>query len=122
MSEPAGAIDVAVIGAGPAGLAVALVLGRAARPSPLVDAGPGRNQPATAVHGYLGHDGTSPTELRRVARREISTYPTTTVVEDRVTAISGADGSFVVELANGPAYQTRRVVLATGVADDLPPI
>jgi thioredoxin reductase len=127
MNEPATEVhgtdvDVAVVGAGPAGLAAALVLGRAARSTVLVDAGPGRNQPAAAVHGYLGHDGTTPAELHAIARAQVAAYPAVTTVEARVTAITGQDGAFVVRLEDGTGYQSRRVVLATGVTDDLPAI
>jgi flavin-dependent dehydrogenase len=60
--------DAVIVGGGPAGLSAALVLGRACRRVLLCDAGPGRNAPAAAVHGFLSRDGTPPAELRRIAR------------------------------------------------------
>jgi thioredoxin reductase len=114
--------DVAVVGAGPAGLSAALVLGRANRATVLTDAGPGRNAPSDAVHSFLGHDGTSPAELRRLGREELDAYPRVTIVDGRVNGISARDGSFLVELDDNTALHARRVVLATGVTDDLPPI
>src|SRR5438093_8517154 len=115
-------LDVVVVGAGPAGLAAALVLGRAARPALLVDGGPGRNAPAQAMHGYLGRDGTPPEELRRVAREELDPYPTVRLKAGRVRAISGDQESFLVDLEGGPSVRARGIVLATGVVDELPQI
>ncbi len=114
--------DVVVIGGGPAGLAAALVLGRARRPTVLVDAGPGRNAPSVAVHGLLGHDGTPPALLRRLGRDQLEPYDRVTVVDGQVTGVSGERDDFVVNLADGHTYRARRVVLATGVTDDLPDI
>lgn len=111
-----------VVGAGPAGLSAALVLGRANRPTVLIDGGPGRNEPSHAVHSFLGHDGTSPEDLRRRGRDELAAYPSVTILDDRVAGVSAQDGVFAVELDDGNDFQARRVALATGVTDDLPPI
>jgi thioredoxin reductase len=114
-------LDVAVVGGGPAGLAAALLLGRARRPTLVIDAGVGRNAPSAAVHGLLGHDDVAPSELRDIARRQLANYDTVTVVDGVVTSISGVRDAFVVELA-GTRRQARRLVLATGVRDELPDI
>src|SRR5438093_5962371 len=103
-------LDVVVVGAGPAGLAAALVLGRAARSALLVDGGPGRNAPAQAMHAYLSRDGMPPDELRRVAREELDAYPTVSVEAGRVRAISGEKDSFLVELEQGPSVRARGIV------------
>jgi thioredoxin reductase len=52
--------DVVVIGTGPAGLSAALTLGRARRPTLLIDGGPGRNAPSDGVHNFLTRDGIAP--------------------------------------------------------------
>jgi thioredoxin reductase len=120
--EPMTDIDVVVVGAGPAGLSAALLLGRANRSAVLIDGGPGRNEPSEAVHSFLGHDGTSPADLRSMGLDEVTSYPSVTALDGRVTGIAVKDGAFVVERAEGDGFRSRRVVLATGVTDDLPPI
>ena len=114
--------DVCVVGAGMAGLSAALMLGRARRATLVADAGPGRNAAAGAVHAVIGHDGTAPKRLRVLAEQQVAAYPDVTVVGSPVTQVAGKADAFEIVLADGPCYRARRVVLATGIADDLPPI
>ena len=115
--------DAIIVGGGPAGLAAALTLGRSRRRVLLLDAGQGRNAPAAAVHNLLALDGTPPEELRRVGREQLARYPG---VELREAAVADAralagDG-FRLELVGGDIVTGRRLVLATGLADELPAI
>lgn len=114
--------DVAIIGGGPAGLSAALTLGRARRSVLLCDAGRGRNDRADAVHGFLGHDGTSPDDLRRIGREQLRRYPSVEVRDAAVTKVVGEKGRFTLAVDGGAEETARRVVLATGVVDDLPRI
>jgi thioredoxin reductase len=114
--------DACVVGAGMAGMSAALVLGRARRATLLADAGAGRNAPARAVHGVLGHDGTAPDRLRALARQQASGYPDVTVAAEPVIQVTGKADAFEIILADGRFYRARRVLLATGIADELPPI
>ncbi|MGV9309403.1 NAD(P)/FAD-dependent oxidoreductase [Nonomuraea sp. NPDC003727] len=109
--------DVAVVGGGPAGMAAALTLGRMRRSVLLLDAGHGRNAPAEAVHNFLTRDGTPPSRLRELGRQELSAYATVEVREETVT---GVRAGFRLQLSGGGTAQARRLLLATGLADDLP--
>ena len=113
--------DAAVIGGGPAGLAAALWLGRYRRSVVLVDDGRHRNRWTDRVHGYLGLDPVNPEELRARGRRELLAYPRATVRETRLhTARLMGEG---FEVSGGDLrLRVRRVVLATGVRDVVPPI
>ncbi|MGH2614144.1 MAG: NAD(P)/FAD-dependent oxidoreductase [Thermomicrobiales bacterium] len=115
--------DAIVIGGGPAGLSGALTLGRALRQTLAIDAGEPRNAPAAAMHNFISRDGLPPAELRRIAREELAHYST---VEIRDGAVVNAgrlpDGGFAVTLADGAVAQGRRLLLATGVVDELLPI
>jgi thioredoxin reductase len=110
--------DVVVVGGGAAGLSAALVLGRARRRVAVVDAGSPRNAPAAHMHGFLSRDGMSPAGLLAVGRAEASGYGVE-LVDDRVAALE--DG-FVVRLVGGGDLQARRILVATGVHDELPEI
>ena len=115
--------DVAVIGGGAAGLSAALVLSRARRQVLVIDAGHPRNAPATHMHGYLSRDGLAPSELLVHGRAEVRNYGAT-IVEDSVTALvsEGPTGSWVLQLAGGSRVRARRVLVTTGLRDELPDI
>jgi thioredoxin reductase len=114
--------DVVVVGAGPGGLSAALVLGRSRRTVLLVDGGAGRNSSAAGVHGLLACDGMSPDDLRSAGARQLADYPGTEVCDGRVSKVAGQLGEFSVELDDGRDVGARRVVLATGVTEDLPDV
>jgi thioredoxin reductase len=115
--------DAIIVGGGPAGLAAALTLGRSHRSVLLLDAGQGRNAPAAAVHNLLAHDGTPPEELRRIGRAQLARYPGVQLREASVDAAHALAGEgFRLELHDGDAVEARRLVLATGLADELPAI
>ena len=112
--------DVAVLGGGPAGLSGALTLARSRRSVVVIDAGEPRNGPAAAVHGFFTRDGTPPGELLAAGRAEVEGYGAR-LVDDRVVGVvaEGAD-AFVLTLANGDTVSARRLLVTTGLVDELP--
>ncbi|HSK52769.1 MAG TPA: NAD(P)/FAD-dependent oxidoreductase [Clostridia bacterium] len=110
--------DVVVVGGGAAGLSAALVLGRARRRVAVVDAGAPRNAPAAHMHGFLSRDGMPPAELLVAGRLEVRGYGVT-LLEDRVVEIVAG---FSIRLTGGDVLEARRVLIATGVRDELPEI
>jgi thioredoxin reductase len=114
--------DVVIVGGGPAGLSAALALGRARRRVLLCDAGEPRNAPAEAAHNILSRDGTPPLQLLQIGREQLAPYYTVeyeaVAVED---AIRNATG-FQLTLADGRQVAARKLILATGVQDELPTI
>jgi len=112
--------DVAVIGAGPAGLAGALALVRSRKRVALFDCWPPRNAAASEVRGFVTQDGTPPAQMRQIAREELAAYPTFELHDDeRVTAITGERGRFKVT-AEHVTIEARRVLLCVGLVDRLP--
>jgi thioredoxin reductase len=115
-------VDVVVVGGGPAGLAAALALGRAAKKVLLCDAGPRRNAAAEHMHGFVTRDGIAPSEFRRIAREQLRPYEVK-VKEVGVDRIEReAAGGFRVGLTDGTEVGARRVLLTTGLVDELPAI
>jgi thioredoxin reductase len=115
--------DAIIVGGGFAGLSAALQLARARRRVLLVDAGQPRNRFAGSAHGFLGHDGKPPRQIRDEARQQLARYPTVTFADGAATAATRADGGFLVMVSGegGERHERgARLVLATGVRDELP--
>lgn len=117
---PDASYDVAVIGGGAAGLSAALVLGRARRHVIVIDAGSPRNKPAAHMHGFLSRDGMPPAELLAAGRDEIAHYGVEIAHDSVVEVLDTAD--LEVRLGSGRRIRARRLLLATGITDEIPDI
>ena len=113
-------LDVIVVGGGPAGLSAALVLGRSGRNTLVLDAGEPRNASSRKSHTFLTRDGIPPSELLDLARAELERYPSVEVRLTEALSASAEPVGFEVTLPNGGAEHCRKLLLATGVVDDLP--
>jgi thioredoxin reductase len=113
--------DVVVVGGGAAGLNGALMLARSRRSVVVVDAGAPRNRPAAGVHGLLGHDGIPPSELIERGRAEVRRYGGQVVAGEVTTAARDGD-RFVLALADGRSTRARRLLVASGLVDELPDV
>ena len=113
--------DVVVVGGGAAGLSGALMLARSLRSVLVIDAGAPRNAPAAGVHGLLARDGMPPAELLDRGRAEVRGYGGQVVAGRVSTARHDGDG-FAVTLADGQVVRARRLLVATGLADELPDV
>jgi thioredoxin reductase len=115
--------DVIIVGGGPAGLSAALMLGRSRRRVLVCDAGRPRNAASRAIHGFVTRDGTPPSEFLRTAREQLRPYDTVTIRDVEVTDAECLGGSrFRVTLADGSSLESRKLLIATGVADTIPDI
>ncbi len=114
--------DVAIIGGGPAGLSAALVLARARRSVVVIDAGTPRNAPAAHLHGYLSRDGLVPSELGAIGRREVTAYGGAIVPGTAIDLVPDGRSGFWVLLADGRRISARRLLVTTGLRDELPNI
>jgi thioredoxin reductase len=113
--------DVIVIGGGAAGLGAALTLARARRSVLVLDAGEPRNATADGVHGFLSRDGIPPTDLTKLGAAEVTGYGGT-IEHTRVTAARRDGDGFVVVTEDGRERAGRRLLLATGLVDELPDV
>ncbi|MCK6587343.1 MAG: NAD(P)/FAD-dependent oxidoreductase [Polyangiaceae bacterium] len=111
--------DVIVIGGGPAGLSAALVLGRCRRRVLLCDSGRYRNAATRSMHGFLTRDGIHPAEMRQIAREQLKPYPVE-ILDMAVTDARKDGDGFEVTLVSGERRRCRKLLLATGLIDELP--
>lgn len=119
--DMAAAYDVVVVGGGAAGLSGALTLARARRSVAVIDAGSPRNAPASGVHGFLSRDGVSPARLLEDGRAEVRRYGGQ-VVAGEASAAGRSPAGFTVTLADGRTVGARRLLVTTGLADELPDV
>ena len=140
MSDTNQRYDVVVVGGGAAGLSGALALSRARRSVLVIDGGSPRNAPASHVHNYLGREGTPPQELLAIGRQEAAGYGAEIVegtagtvetgtlrslrqlTRTAVTAEKLPDGGFRVVREDGTETEARRLLVTTGLTDELPPV
>jgi thioredoxin reductase len=113
--------DILILGAGPAGLSAALILGRVRRRVLVIDSGRPRNGPSPESHSFFTRDGTPGSELRRIGREQLAPYGVE-VIDAEVTDAFGEADAFTVVLGDGSRHSARRLLLATGVVDPLPEI
>ncbi|GAA2999925.1 NAD(P)/FAD-dependent oxidoreductase [Streptomyces fulvorobeus] len=115
--------DVVVVGGGSAGLSGAVALSRARRSVLVIDAGRPRNAPAAHVHNYLAREGTAPSELLAAGRAEAAGYGAE-ITEGAVASAERLPGGkgFRVVREDGAAVVARRLLVTTGLVDELPPV
>jgi thioredoxin reductase len=98
------------------------MLGRCRRRVLVCDTGEPRNRWSAAVHGFITRDGTAPGALLAAARDELARYETVRLLAARVVDAVRDRGRFLVTCADGVTFQSRKLLLATGVVDELPSI
>lgn len=113
--------DALIVGGSFAGLSAALQLARARRRIAVIDAGQRRNRFVDASHGFLGQDGRAPGDIVADARAQLLAYPNVSWHDGLASAARGERDGFEVEVG-GERLQARRLVLATGIVDELPPV
>lgn len=115
--------DVIIVGAGPAGLSAALILGRCRRRVLVCDGGRPRNAASQAMHGYLTRDGIPPREFLDLGRAQLKQYDTVEIIDAEVASATCEGGNrFSVTLTTGRTHLARKLLLATGVVDHVPAI
>lgn len=111
-----------IVGGSSAGLSAALLLGRARRRVLVVDSGKPCNRFSHASHGFFTRDGTAPTELLALGREQLAVYPTVELLNGQVVAIQPTGAGFQVTVDDGTTHEARKILLAYGLKDELPPL
>lgn len=111
--------DVIIVGGGPGGLTAALYLGRACRKVLLIDNDRPRNAASHGVHGFISRDGTLPAELRQISRDQLKQYTNVEIKMATATAAAKIEDGFEITLEDGAKFQSRKLILATGLKDSI---
>ncbi|WP_296257314.1 MULTISPECIES: NAD(P)/FAD-dependent oxidoreductase [unclassified Pseudomonas] len=114
--------DVIIIGGSYAGISAGLQVARARRKVLVIDAGLRRNRFAHQAHGFVGHDGSDPALIAQQASEQLQAYPNVDWLCALAATALRQGETFVVTLADGQSFAGSRLILATGVVDELPDI
>jgi len=115
-------LDCVVIGGGPSGLNASLVLARARKNIILFDEDKPRNAVTHESHGFITRDGIKPSEFKRLAKLDLLKYPNLTMQNQRVAEVKKEKQGFSIYTESGEVYESRKIILATGLKDDIPEI
>jgi thioredoxin reductase len=114
--------DVIIIGGSYAGLSAAMALGRSLRSTLIIDSGTPCNRQTPHSHNFLTRDGIAPAELAAIAREQVGKYSTVQFVEDLVLTGSKENDFFIIFTASGKEYRGKKLIIATGIKDQMPDI
>lgn len=114
--------EIIIVGGSFAGISAAMQAARARRKVLVIDKGLRRNRFAPHSHGFLGQDGRAPADIIADAKAQLMAYPSVVWRDGQVKAASGVADDFRVTTEDGATYSARRLVLATGMVDNLPEI
>ena len=114
--------DVIIVGGSYAGLSAGLQLARARRNVLVLDSGLRRNRFAETSHGFLGQDGRAPGQIADEARAQLLAYPSVQWLTDTAVETTRTDSGFDLRTESGQWLSAKRLILASGVIDELPDI
>jgi thioredoxin reductase len=114
--------DVIIIGGSYAGLSAAMALGRSLRKVLLIDSGKPCNAQTPHSHNFLTQDGKTPAEIAALAREQVAAYDTVKFFQGLAVTGKKTDNGFDIGAGSGEVFSARKIILATGIKDELPPI
>lgn len=113
---------VIIVGGSYAGLSAAMALGRALRNVLIIDSGKPCNRFTPQSHNFITHDGAAPADIAKLAREQVLLYPTVEWLEGKAVKASKSSKGFTITTEAGETYQSKKLLFATGVIDEMPDI
>src|SRR5687767_8830866 len=114
--------DVIIIGGSYAGLSAAMALGRALRNVLIIDSGKPCNRQTPHSHNFITQDGNSPKQIASVAKEQVAKYNTVEFLDGLATTATKTEKGFEVSTQSGQQFFTKKIILATGLKDNMPAI
>ncbi|WP_089998492.1 NAD(P)/FAD-dependent oxidoreductase [Chryseobacterium taichungense] len=114
--------DVIIIGGSYAGLSAGMSLGRSLRNVLIIDSGKPCNRRTPYSHNFLTQDGKTPKEISDMAKEQVMKYETVSFFDGTVLRTSRNSDGFTIETTNGEKFSAKKIILASGVKDQIPDI
>lgn len=114
--------DVIIIGGSYSGLAAGMALGRAMRQVLIIDSGKPCNRQTPHSHNFLTQDGMTPHEIATIARQQVERYDTVKFVDGLAVHGKIIINGFEILTDTGDSFSAKKLIIATGIKDILPPI
>ncbi len=116
------AVEVVILGGSYAGISAAMALGRSLREVLVIDNGQPCNRQTPHSHNFLTRDGATPAFIASVAKEQVLQYPTVQWLDETVSKVEETADGLLVYTSQGLQVHTKKLLLATGVKDELLPI
>jgi thioredoxin reductase len=114
--------DVIVVGGSYSGLAAAMALGRSLRKVLIIDSGKPCNRQTPYSHNFLTQDGKSPFEIAALGKQQLAIYSTVEFFNGLAVKIGKAEGGFIIGALSGELFNSKKIIFATGIKDQMPDI
>ena len=114
--------DVIIVGGSYAGMAAAMSLGRSMRNVLIIDSGKPCNRQTPHAHNLITHDGNTPRQIAAEAKAQVMKYETVQLYEGFAVRGSKVGNGFEVETSAGDIFKAKKLLMATGVSDQMPAI
>jgi len=114
--------DAIIIGGSYAGLSAAMALGRSTRNTLVIDNGKPCNRQTPHSHNFLTQDGQTPKEIATLGKAQVAQYPTISFHDGLATKGTKTTDGFEVTTQSGKVFTSKKLIFATGIADEMPDI
>lgn len=114
--------DVIIVGGSYAGLSAGMSLGRSLRKVLIIDSGKPCNEQTPYSHNFLTQDGKTPKEISELAKSQVLEYKTVKFHQDKAIDAKKIENGFEVITENGEKFNSKKLIIATGIIDKVPDI
>lgn len=114
--------DVIIIGGSYAGLSAAMTLGRSLRNVLVIDNGKPCNEQTPHSQNFLTQDGKTPKEISALAKTQVEKYDTIKFYDGKAVSAQKTDFGFEITNENGEKLDSKKLIVATGIRDEVPNI
>ncbi|WP_343685842.1 NAD(P)/FAD-dependent oxidoreductase [Chryseobacterium gleum] len=114
--------DVIIIGGSYSGLSAGISLGRSLRNVLIIDNGKPCNRQTPHSHNFVTHDGKTPSEISKLAKKDVEKYNTVSLYNGTAVKIQNTSDGFKIETSSGEKFNSKKLIIASGVRDVMPDI
>ncbi|TDX83158.1 NAD(P)/FAD-dependent oxidoreductase [Epilithonimonas xixisoli] len=114
--------DVIIVGGSYAGLSAGMSLGRSFRKVLIIDNGKPCNEQTPHSHNFLTQDRKTPKEISELSKNQVLEYKTVEFHQGKAIEAKKIQNGFEVITENGEKFNSKKIIIATGIVDEIPNI